>query len=96
MWFCWALHTEAAQLLDPDSRAARYRRPLMLAGVAAGCPANFAWRGHRRTRPEYRADDATAARLRGRGHRWAQDFDAARSRDLRADRLREFGYDELA
>ena len=37
MWFCWALHTEAAQLLDPDSRAARYRRPLMLAGVAAGC-----------------------------------------------------------
>ena len=68
----------------------------MLAGVAAGCPANFAWRGHRRTRPEYRPDDATAARLRGRGHRWAQDFDAARREIYALYRLREFGYDPLS
>jgi hypothetical protein len=90
MWFAWAVHLEAAHLLagHDDGHA---RRALQLAGVAAGCPANFAWRGHRRTRPEYRRDQATADLLRERGIEWASDFDAA-AREIHAlYRIREWG-----
>src|SRR5262249_29912964 len=76
MWFARALQLEAARIvagIDPDHA----RRALLMAGVATGCPANFAWRGHRRTRSEYRADAATAALLRQRGLAWASDFDGA-------------------
>lgn len=94
MWFAWALHTEAAvELLGPKD-ADHPRRALMLAGVAAGCPANFAWRGHRRTRPEYKPDDATAALLRERGLAWATDFDAARKEVHALFRIREWGHDD--
>ncbi|HEY3947587.1 hypothetical protein [Phenylobacterium sp.] len=93
MWFAWALHTEAAQTLrargaDPEGGA---RRALALAGVAMGCAAQFTWRGHRRTRPEYRADTATRRRLRERGLAWAQDFDAAAEEVHALYRIREFG-----
>ncbi len=51
MWFAWALHLEAAHLLAGQDNG-HARRTLQLAGVATACPAaNFAWRGHRRTRP---------------------------------------------
>jgi len=69
------------------------RRALLLAGVAMGCPANFAWRGHRRTLPEYRPDDETARLLRERGMRWARDFDAAASEVHALFRFREWGND---
>ncbi|MCW2497708.1 hypothetical protein [Jatrophihabitans sp.] len=92
MWFAWALHTEAAQLLTGDDDPATPRRALMLAAVAAGCPANFVWRGHRRTRPEYRADDATAALLRERGLAWAQDWRAGVTEIRALYRIREWGH----
>ena len=92
MWFAWALHTEAAHAVcGADDGSAR--RALMLAGVATGCPANFAWRGHRRTRAAYRADAATAALLRERGTRWAQHFDEAAEEVRVLYRIREWGED---
>ena len=93
MWFAWAVHLEAAHVnAGRDSDHAR--RALQLAGVAVGCPANFAWRGHRRTRAEYRKDDETARLLRERGMQWALEFEAA-SREVHAlYRIREWGAPE--
>jgi hypothetical protein len=92
MWFAWALHLEAAHIIagiDGDHQ----RRTLQLAGVATGCPANFAWRGHRRTRAEYASNEETARLLRQRGMRWATDFEAG-SREVHAlFRIREWGHE---
>jgi hypothetical protein len=89
MWFAWALHTEAAELVaDP---AAHARRALFQAGVAMGCPVNFAWRGHRRTRPEYAQNAATAALLLERGRAWAQDYGSAVDEIHALFRVREWG-----
>jgi hypothetical protein len=94
MWFAWALHLEATHLLAPPSdAAAASRRTLMMAAVATGCAANFAWRGHRRTRPGYRADDSTAAQLRTLGLGWADDFESARAEVHVLYRIREWGHD---
>lgn len=89
MWFCWALHTEAAELVaSPQAHA---RRMLFLAGIATGAPANFAWRKHRRTRNEYDANAATRALLRRRGILWACDG-AAAAREIHAlFQIREWG-----
>jgi hypothetical protein len=92
MWFCWSLHTEAACVLSGTNA----RRALMLAGVAMGCPVNFAWRAHRRTRAAYRADDATAALLRAHGLRWAEDAQAARAEIHALFRIRELGTEDVA
>ena len=90
MWFAWALQLEAAHLLRGADEG-HPRRALSMAGVAAGCSANFAWRAHRRTRPEYRPDTETAGLLRSRGLAWARDF-AAGAREVRAlFRIREWG-----
>lgn len=90
MWFAWALQIEAAAIVAGRD-AAHARRALMLAGVAVGCPANFAWRKHRRTRPEYRADAETAALLRKRGVEWATGFDRAAEEIHALYRIREWG-----
>lgn len=90
MWFCWAMHTEAAQAICADH--AEPRRALQVAGVAIGCSANFAWRGHRRTRPEYKPDAATIALLRQRGLLWATDFAAAADEVHALFRIREWGH----
>jgi hypothetical protein len=92
MWFCWAVQLEAAEAIAPDD-GGRARRALQLAGVATGCAANFAWRGHRRTRAEYRADAATARLLRNRGLRWATDPAAAAGEVRSLFRIREWGED---
>lgn len=92
MWFAWALHLEAAELIagrDTDHA----RRALQLAGVAMGCPANFAWRANRRTRLEYRPDEPTAALLRSRGMAWASDFDACAAEIHALYRIREWGHE---
>ena len=90
MWFAWALQLEAAQAIS-DIDDGYPRRALLLAGVASGCPANFAWRGHRRTRPEYQANRETAQTLRARGMLWANDFHGA-AREIHAlYRIREGG-----
>jgi hypothetical protein len=90
MWFCWALHLEASQVLS--SSAGKERRALQLAGICMGCAVNFAWRGHRRTRPEYRRDNSTARLLRERGLLWATDFDGC-AREIHAlFRIREWGH----
>jgi hypothetical protein len=92
MWFAWALELEAAySIAGPDKE--HPRRRLQLAGVAIGCPANFAWRGHRYTRPEYHADYATATLLRQRGLGWVSDLDAS-AREVHAlYRIREWGHE---
>lgn len=93
MWFAWALHTEAAfAVLGPD--AGHPRRALMLAGIASACPANFAWRGHRRTRPGYAADEQTHRHLHALGLRWACDFAAARDEIHALFRIREWGHED--
>jgi hypothetical protein len=92
MWFAWALHTEAADLVAGNA-GADARRTLFLAGVATGCAANFAWRGHRRTRPEYKKDLATTRLLRARGLGWACDFSAAAEEVYALYRIREWGHD---
>ncbi len=92
MWFAWAFHTEAANaLLQTDG--AQSRRALQLAGVAMGCGANFAWRGHRRTRAEYRADGETEALLKRQAMQWANDITAASAEVHALFRLREWGSD---
>jgi hypothetical protein len=90
MWFAWALQIEAAYAIV-GTDAGHARRALLLAGVATGCAANFAWRGHRRTRAEYRPDVATTSLLRDRGMKWASDFEAAAQEVHALYRIREWG-----
>jgi hypothetical protein len=92
MWFGWALQIEAAHLLDVAGER-RALHGLLMAAVAVGCPANFAWKGHRRTRSEYRHDDATARLLHGRGMSWVSDIDAAAAEVRALFRIREWGED---
>jgi hypothetical protein len=90
MWFAWSLLLDAALGLGADEPE-QARRALQLAAVAVGCPADFAWRGHRRTRAEYVAGPETAARLMRRGLAWC-DAPAAAAAELRAlYRIREWG-----
>lgn len=90
MWFCWALHIEGANAIA-GTDAGHARRALLLAGIATGCAANFAWRGHRRTRAEYHRDAQTAAVLRQRGSRWALDFGSCVTEVHTLYRIREWG-----
>jgi hypothetical protein len=90
MWFAWALQLEAAQAVA-GADGGRARRALLLAGVATGCAADFAWRGHRRTRPEYGRDADTRHLLRARGRRWATDLEAAAAEVHALFRIREWG-----
>jgi hypothetical protein len=92
MWFAWALQIEAAHAIRgvDDDHA---RRALLLAGVTTGCPANFAWRQHRRTRSEYHADATTSKLLRDRGILWACDFKSAANEVHALYRIREWGHE---
>lgn len=90
MWFAWALELEAAHSIAGADEA-HARRALLLAGVATGCAANFAWRGHRYTRAEYAADARTRELLRNRGMRWALDFDSSAAEVHSLYRIREWG-----
>jgi hypothetical protein len=93
MWFAWAFHLQAAQLLDGQSKETA-RRALQMAGIATGCAANFAWRGHRRTREEYLGKDAETVRLlRERGMGWAKDFEAGAGEVRALFRIREWGHE---
>jgi hypothetical protein len=93
MWFLWALQIEAAHaIVGVDG--GHSRRALLLAGVAMGSAANFAWLGHRRTRTEYHPDEATACLLRARGMQWATDFDAAANEVHALYRIREWGSED--
>jgi hypothetical protein len=92
MWFCWALQVEAAQIIAGTDNA-HARRALFLAGVAVGCPFDFAWRGHRRTRSEYGRTAETVSLLRERGRRWATDFGAAAEEIHALYRIREYGHE---
>lgn len=93
MWFAWCLELEGAHAIAGKDEG-HARRALLLAGVAMGCAANFAWRGHRRTRPEYSRNTKTAALLRRRGMQWANDFDAAAMEVHALYRIREWGLSE--
>ncbi len=95
VWFSCALQLEAVHAnygVDEDHA----RRSLMLAGLAVGCSADFTWRGHRQTRPEYSRDFQTAYLLRNMGMEWAADFKAA-AREMHAlFRIREWGHEGAA
>ncbi|HET9095166.1 MAG TPA: hypothetical protein VFN37_00775 [Candidatus Baltobacteraceae bacterium] len=91
MWFAWAFELEAAHLLQRNGSQPRHA--LLMAGVATGCAANFAWRGHRRTRPQYNPDAATHALLQERGLQWASNFQAAADEVHCLYRIREWGHD---
>jgi hypothetical protein len=93
MWFAWALQLEAAYLLRGIDQE-HPRRTLMLAGVGVGCAANFAWLGHRRTRPEYSKSEATTSLLKEKGMQWAADFHTAREEVHALFRIREWGEDD--
>lgn len=94
-WFAWALQIEAAlAIVGIDDRDPR--RTLMLAGIASGCPVDFAWHGERPTRAEYRRDATTVALLHRRGLRWATDYDASRGEIHALFRIHEHGHDPLA
>lgn len=94
-WFAWALQIEAAiALVGIDDQDAR--RTLMLAGIASGCPVDFAWHGERPTRVEYRRDATTVALLHRRSLRWATDYEASRKEIHALFRIHEHGYDPFA
>jgi len=99
MWFAWALQLEAAYAITLNNNAVgnsdvdHARRALLLAGVATGCPADFAWRGHRRTRIEYTPGVETISLLRHRGMQWVSDFTASASEVHVLYRIREWGDD---
>jgi len=90
MWFAWALAAQAAAALDHEGQRAAFHS-LTMAGIAVGCAANFAWRGHRRTRSQYRPDTTTAELLRRRGIRWASDIRLATAEVHALFRIREWG-----
>jgi len=90
MWFAWALVLEGASLIAGEDHM-RARRSLMLAGVAVGCSADFAWRGHRRTRSEYEPSAKTARLLHDRGLQWANEFRACALEVHGLFRIREWG-----
>lgn len=94
MWFIWSLQLEVAQIaqIAPGDDAGSARRSLLLAGVAAGCSADFAWRGHRRTRPEYRPDAATITLLASRALTWSRSFGDAAAEVHALYRIREWGH----
>jgi hypothetical protein len=90
VWFSCALHLEAVHAIygvDEDHA----RRSLMLAGIAVGCSADFVWRGHRQSRPEYSRDFQTAYFLRNMGIDWANDFRAGCAEVHALFRIREWG-----
>ena len=90
VWFSCALHLEAVHAIyGVDEEHAR--RTLMLAGIAVGCAADFVWRGHRQSRPEYSRDFQTAYLLRNMGVEWANDFRAACAEVHALFRIREWG-----
>jgi hypothetical protein len=96
MWFAWALQVDAAMIADEatasaSSDPAHQRRSLQLAGIAVGCSANFTWRGHRRTRKEYRPDATTARLLLDRGATWATDPASTAMEIYALYRIREWG-----
>ena len=93
MWFSWGLHLEAARLLTGSDDSLAASHALMMAGVAVGCSADFAWRGHRRTRPEYLPGEQTLALLRRRGLQWARDFNAGAAEVRALYRWREWGHE---
>lgn len=91
MWFAWAFELEAAHVLQRNPWP-QPRHALLMAGVATGCAANFAWRGHRRTRAEYGPDAATYTLLQERGLRWASNFQAGADELHCLYRIREWGH----
>jgi len=90
MWFAWAMQIEAA-IAVVGADCEHPRRVLTLAAVASGCGANFAWRGHRRTRREYQPGLETEVLLRERGLRWSTDLAAAAGEVQALYRIRETG-----
>lgn len=93
MWFAWALQIEAAQVIAKADQQ-HPRRNLQLSGIATGCPANFAWKAHRRTRAEYKATLDTRKLLMERGMKWATDFNECSKEVHALYQIREWGIED--
>lgn len=93
MWFAWAYVIECAQVIFGEGQGSE-RRKLQLAAIAMGCPVNFAWRGHRRTRIAYRPDQPTADLLMERANIWANSYDLARREVYALYCIREWGIED--
>jgi hypothetical protein len=99
MWFAWAMQIEAAEAIcqfdnsyvTASAESDHARRALLIAGVVTGCPANFAWRGHRRTRTEYQPNEETIRLLHDRGMHFAVNFESAADEAHALYRIREWG-----
>jgi hypothetical protein len=92
MWFVWAAQLDASTVCARGDRE-RARRNLLMAGVVAGCSANFAWRGHRYTRSEYVTDRDATDLITRRFQAWTDDFTAAALEMRMLYRIREWGPD---
>ncbi|MBS1867707.1 MAG: hypothetical protein JSS69_17470 [Acidobacteria bacterium] len=93
MWFAWSLHTEAAHAIAGRNEQ-HSRRALFMAGVATGCPADFAVHGHRYTRQEYVSQENLGDYLHELGMMWAGDFEAAAAEVHALYRIREWRGEE--
>jgi hypothetical protein len=90
MWFAWALQTEAAYAISGiDNNHSRHC--LLLAGISIGCPANFAWKCHRRTRPEYQANAETLELLLKKGMVMVANYHALVNEIHALYQIREWG-----
>jgi hypothetical protein len=63
MWFAWAVHLEAVDIVASPTPEQRSLRSLLMAGVAFGCAMDYSFTGRCRTRKEYEAADSRAWRL---------------------------------
>jgi hypothetical protein len=92
MWFAWAFEIEAAHVAKCNGGEDPVHS-LLMTGVVTGCAANFAWRGHRRTRAEYQPTMETRDLLRRRALRWRSDVQAAADEARALYRIREWGHE---
>lgn len=90
MWFAWALQLEAPQLGPSDDRRTSLRA-LLLAGVATGSSANFAWRRHRRTRRNTTLMRQPSASSSSGALGWAEKVTAATAEVHQLYQIREWG-----
>jgi hypothetical protein len=87
MWFNWAGQLDLSVMLLGAADARHSLRVTMAAGLSVGCPMDFLFRdpasrsaGDKHqpgTRPEYKADDATADLVRTKGRLFLNDYNAA-------------------
>jgi hypothetical protein len=94
MWFAWAVHLEAVQIVAPATPDEEQMRALLMAGVAFGCSMDYAFSGRCRTRREYEAGGYKAWRaIWKKGRELTSDFDRAAAEVRSLFFIRAYGDD---